>query len=242
MRWKIEVRGQSRDLEDLETAVAGLHAQAFRDGDRTFLYAGAFEHIGTAEEVFRAAERLVAIVTASLWLSDPAAEPLALGPVVDAQGATHTVMVPGTAALRARPGSVTITVIGEAIRPSEALLAKRTRLIDANPDVAKAVSLLNAPDETLGSLARALEIAKGDLGNGDHEEGGKRAAAISGVSEQDLLVFMDNVNYPSLGGNLSRHAGKNKKRQLKRPSRSMGRAEAEALVRRVLIAWIDAKT
>ncbi len=82
---------------------------------------------------------------------------------------------------------------------------------------------------------------KGDLGQGDHKLGGQRAAAISGVNEQDLHDFMDNVAHPILSGDLSRHAGKNKARQPKPSTRRMGHAEATALVRRVVLTWIDAK-
>ncbi len=137
-----------------------------------------------------------------------------------------------------------MTVGGDTINqppPSEPLQAKCARLINSDADMAQAIRLLNADDETLVSLAKALEIVKGDLGQGDHKLGGKTAAAISGVSEQELLDFMDNVAHPLLSGDLSRHAGKNKDRQPKRTTRRMDHAEAKALVRRVVLAWIDAK-
>jgi hypothetical protein len=243
MRWRIEVSGNSFDLENVERAVAGLHAEAFSDGDKTFLYAEAFEHMGTAEDVYRTAERLIATVNASLRLSDFAAEPLAVGVVVGANGSTHFVMAAETATLRLRVGAVTMIISGGAIRepPGKSLLAKRTRLIDSDPEVAKAVSFLNVGDETLGSLAKAFEIVKGDLGQGDHRVGGKRAAALSGSRSRTFLAFMDNVAHPTLSGDLSRHTGRNKDRQPKATARQMSHAEATALVRRVVLAWIDAK-
>ena len=64
---------------------------------------------------------------------------------------------------------------------------------------------------------------KGDLGQSNHELGGERAAVISGVNEQDLLDFMENVNHPDLSGHLSRHAGKNEAR---RPKQSAQRMES----------------
>jgi hypothetical protein len=146
---------------------------------------------------------------------------------------------------RARVNAVGVTVSRGAISqppPTKPELAKRTRLIHSDAVVARAVELLNAPDKTLVSLAKAFEIVKGDLGQGDHKLGGKRAAAISGVDEQDLLDFIDNANYPSLSGDLSRHAGENNERQPRRRTRSMDRTEAERLVRCVILAWIDAKT
>jgi hypothetical protein len=114
-------------------------------------------------------------------------------------------------------------------------------LITSNPEVERAVRFLNAPDKTLVSLAKALEVVKGDLGQGDHKLGGQTAAHLAGVDPQDLLTFVHNVNYPVLSGDLSRHAGKNKARQPKPTARKMDHAEATALVRRVLLAWIDAK-
>ncbi len=246
MRWKVEVCGNPFDLADLLVAVGGLDACAFAEGDKTFLYAEAFEQMDTAAKVNHAAEALIATVNAGLRLSDTAAQSLTVGPVVDAQGTrTHFAGVHETAHVRARAGTVTVAVGGDTIgepAPTEPVQAKRTRLIDSDPDVARAVILLNAADKTLVSLAKAFEIVKGDLGQGDHKVGGQRAAAISGVNEQDLHDFMDNVAHPSLSGNLSRHAGKNKARQPKRAStRRMEHAEATALVRRVVFAWIDAK-
>ena len=245
MRWKVEVCGHPFDLEGLHVAVGGLGASAFRDGDKTFVRAEAFEQMYTAVDVRDAAGALIATVNASLRLSDPAAQPLTVGPVVEAQGArTHFVSVVETAYLRARAGEVTVTVGGDTINqppPSEPLQAKRARLINSDADVERAVGLLHADDETLVSLAKAYEIVKGDLGQGNHKLGGQRAAAISGVNEQDLLDFMENVNYPDLSGHLSRHAGKNEARRPKQSARRMDRAEAESLIRRVVAAWIDAK-
>ena len=203
MRWKVEVCGHQFDLADLEVAVCGLGAGAFKDGDKTFLHAEAFEQMDSATEVYQTAEARIATVNASLRLSNPDAQPLTVGPVVDAQGPrTHFVLVAETAHFRARAGAAIMTVSGGdpiGQPPSaEPVQAKRTRLIDSDPDVAKAAKLLNAPDETLVSLAKAFEIVKGDLGQGDHKLGGKTAAAISGVSEQELLDFMDNVAHPLL--------------------------------------------
>src|SRR5208283_1778545 len=56
--------------------------------------------------------------------------------------------------------------------------------------------------------------------------GGRKAATISGLNEEDLFVFIDNVNYPSLSGDLSRHAGRNDKRRSERPIRPIDRAVA----------------
>jgi hypothetical protein len=246
MRWKVEVCGHPYDLADLEVAAVGLNVSAFRDGDKTFLRAEAFEQMHAAAQVHQAAEALIATVNASLRLSDPAAQPLTVGPVVDEQGPrTHFILVAEGAQVRARAGAVSVTVGGDTINqppPSEPLQAKRTRMISVDTDVAQAVRLLNADDPTLGSLAKALEIVKGDLGDGDHKEGGRRAAVISGVNEQDLLVFNDNVSFPTVSGELSRHAGRNINRQPKRPTRPMDREEAKRLVRQVVLAWIDAKT
>lgn len=144
---------------------------------------------------------------------------------------------------RVRAEADTVTVGGDAISqppPAESAPAKRTRLIDSDADVARAVKFLNEPDETFGSLAKALEIVKDDLGQGNQERGGKLAAAIAGANEQDLLDFRENANDPGLSGDLARHAGKNKVRNPK-TTRRMGRAEAADLVRRVVLAWIDAK-
>jgi hypothetical protein len=222
----------------------GLGASAFRDGDKTFLHAEAFEHMDIATQVNQAAEALIATVNASLRGSDPAAQPLTVGPVVDAQGArTHFGGIHQTILARARAEADTVTVGGDAISqppPAESAPAKRTRLIDSDADVARAVKFLNEPDETFGSLAKALEIVKDDLGQGNQERGGKLAAAIAGANEQDLLDFRENANDPGLSGDLARHAGKNKVRNPK-TTRRMGRAEAADLVRRVVLAWIDAK-
>jgi hypothetical protein len=44
--------------------------------------------------------------------------------------------------------------------------------VAADPDVARAAKFFNEPDETFGSLAKALEIVKDDLGQGNQERGG----------------------------------------------------------------------
>ena len=242
MRWKVEVCGHQFDLADLEVAVGGLGGSSFRDGEKTFLYAEAFEQMDTASKVNQAAEALIATVNASLRVSDPNAQPLTVCRVIDAQGAgIQFAAFKGAAEGRARAEAVTVS--GDAITPPvESVLAKRARLINSDPDVAQAVKLLNADDETLVSLGKAFEIVKGDLGQGNHKLGGQRASAISGADEQELLDFMDNVAHPLLSGDLSRHAGKNKDRQPKATARRMGHAEAKALIRRVVLAWIDAKT
>jgi hypothetical protein len=145
----------------------------------------------TASEVYQAAEVLIATVNAGLLLSDLAAQPLTLGPVGHAQGPrTHFVLLAEGAHFRVRAGTVTTTVDGRPTQPTsfaESVQAKRTRLIGSDPEVAQAVKLLNAGDETLVSLGKAFEIVKGDLGQGDHKLGGQRASAVSGVAEQELL-------------------------------------------------------
>ena len=114
MRWKVEVRGHQFDLADLEVAVGGLGGRSFKDGEKTFLYAEAFNHMHTPDEVNRAAEAMVATVNASLRLSDHAAQPITVGPVVGAHGATHFAMLAETVAFRARFGAV-MTRSGEEI-------------------------------------------------------------------------------------------------------------------------------
>jgi hypothetical protein len=244
MRWKIKVHGHPFDLADLEIATSGVNAQALKEGEDTFLYAESFEQMNTATAVHDAAKALVATVNASLRLSDPHAQPLTVGSVVDATGAvTEFISVHGAHG-RSRVGAVAVVLSGDRINPAppaESLLAKRTRLIDTDDEVRKAVKFLNAPDDTLVSLAKAYEIVKGDLGNGDHKLGGQRAAAISGVNEQDLLDFLDNAAHPTLSGDMARHAGKNTKRLAKCNIRRMSHTEATSLVRRVVLAWIDAK-
>ena len=113
--------------------MGGLNASAFRDGDKTFLRAEAFEQMDSATGVYQAAEALIATVNASLRLSDPAAQPLTVGPVVDAQGPrTHFVLVAEAAHLRARAGPVTVTVGGDPIDqpPLRRAGASETRPID----------------------------------------------------------------------------------------------------------------
>ena len=165
MRWKVEVHGQSFDLADLVVAVGGLGASTFRDGEKTFLYTEAFEQMDTAAEVNHAAEALIGTINASLRLSDPAAQSLTVGPVVDAQGSrTHFACVMDGLRARGRAGAFAETLTGDVISqppPTEPVLAKRARLIDSDADVAQAVKLLNADDETLGSLAKAFEIVAG---------------------------------------------------------------------------------
>jgi hypothetical protein len=247
MRWNVEVCGHSFDLANVEGALGGLDALAFTEGGKTFLQAKAFEQMHTASEVYQAAEVLIATVNAGLLLSDPAAQPLTLGPVADAQGPrTHFVLLAEGAHFRVRAGTVTVTttINGTPNQPTslaESVLAKRTRLIGSAPEVAQAVKLLNAGDKTLVSLGKAFEIVKGDLGQGKHKLGGQIASTISGVDEQELLDFTDNVAHPLLSGDLSRHAGKNKDRQPKATARRMNHAEATTLIRRVVLAWIDAK-
>jgi hypothetical protein len=187
MRWKVEVCGHPFDLANLSVAVGGLHTSAFRDGEKTFLHAEAFEQMDSATEVNQAAQALIGTVNASLRLCGTATQPVTVGPVVNAQGVrTYSVGVHLQA--RSRIEASAETVGGDTIReppPStEPVLAKCARLIAADPDVARAAKFFNEPDEAFGSLAKALEIVKDDLGQGNQERGGKAAAAISGVKRQ----------------------------------------------------------
>ena len=112
------------------------------DGDKTFLHAEAFEQIDTATEVNQAAEALIATVNASLRLSDTAAQPLTVGPVVDAQGArSHFVTLREGVSARGRAGVVTVAIDGAAGQPppTEPVQAKRTRVIGSDAEVARAV-------------------------------------------------------------------------------------------------------
>jgi hypothetical protein len=137
MRWKVEVCGHPFDLADLEVAVGGLGASAFRDGDKTFLLAEAFEQMDSATEVNQAAQALIATVNASLRLSGTVTQPVTVGPVVNAQGVrTYSASLHETWHTRARIEAVTATVGGNTISeppPTEPMLAKRTRLIASTP-------------------------------------------------------------------------------------------------------------
>src|SRR5271165_2729638 len=127
MRWKVEVH--SIDLADLDVAVGGLRARAFRDGNKTLLHADAFEQMDTATEVHQAAEALIASVKLGLLLSDSAAQPITVGAVVGADGSVASFVRPPGAELRARAGRPSVAIDGVVVsQPAESVLAKQIRL------------------------------------------------------------------------------------------------------------------
>jgi hypothetical protein len=241
MRWKIELQGHLYDLANCTEAAIGMGAKVEREGDKWFLHAIPFDALTTAKDVYEEAEKLLQRLQTVLSASDTGAQPLSLGPIISEDGSSSQVVkVTGTA--HGRSGvfapTVTTTPLSDvAVPPSETTLQKLARLVQSDPRVRYALELINKPDDTFGSIYKAYEIVRDELGG--PKNGPPRIAALAHVSEDLLKVFYDNAHCKELSGKRARHAGIPKSKL--NHSIKMPLHEAQQLIRRIVLAWIDAK-
>jgi hypothetical protein len=237
--WKMELRGRPFDLEALGAAL-GETATVERNGEQWFLTSPEFPDDATARDVKHVAEGLVEGLVEGL-LAVLAVEGHVFSRVELGEFVFERTDRGRNFTLIAEPAAYNMTyamplVEAAPVAPPE-VLAKRAKLFSTDPNVKRAVKFFIKTDDTFGSIYKAYEIIRDDLGGGP--AGAGRAAALAGIARHELDVFYDNAQHEALSGDRARHAGARSGKP--KTSTIMPLKEARDLIRKVLSAWMDAK-
>lgn len=240
--WQVQLEGDARDLEFLETIFSTGPSKVLRDAlGPGYLYeSDLFHRCCTSEEVGQLAEEELAVLSGILKLERGAREGLRHGAIYRPNpngGRDVFVRIRDSLQLRIEAGAVTVVVADAAGNtlnvPSPPTRASvLLQLAAADAAIAKVLRLLSAPD-AMGwvGLYRIFEVIEGDVG-GQH-----KLERQSWGSAADLKKFKHSANSVKVGGDKSRHG---KEPQVP-PKNPMTLPEAEGYVGYIVRAWLASK-
>jgi hypothetical protein len=156
----------------------------------------------------------------------------------DDTGAAHTVALAETAEARAEAFNVVAMTNGdqqpEAPAPGG---PKEMQLAQAHSDVAEVLHILgkDSPSLEFFDLYKVLEIVRD---HGSKPGSGKVAALIERgwVSQDEIAAFFAAADRSDVSGDQARHA---RPRGRRTPSRKMTLAEAQEVITRLVVRWLD---
>lgn len=221
------------DLERLAEAFTEAPVTIAKDGERYRLHDESLGDSDDADSVRAALRRTLMRINAvaRLQLGNDH-DDVRLGPLGSANdGGVVTWHDSGTLVSRAR-SSAKATIVGpagEIIPPPPSLLPVQLQLATSDPTVDDALYFLQRADPDWVELYKAYEIVRADVGKiEDH----------SWASKRELSRFTGTANHPNAAGRTARHA------RMSTPALPdpMTLQDARALIRRVVRAWITAKT
>lgn len=228
-RWRVMLHG---DVFDLETAEEGFllpDVFVLRAGKVFYLVGEIFEAFDTYKEVRSSAQETISTLNLTLRLTNPDFQSVKIGSSIierraDGSSATHRWMYAEAGHVRIRGGVAVLKVEGQVSPPPrQPTLAERVALVaEANEYFASALRAFDAEPKNYKDLYIAYEtVKKGSSPTQDFEV----LIGLSWTTDEELKRFRETANY-------HRHGFPRKMRVPEMPL-----AEAEELVRRLLVNW-----
>jgi hypothetical protein len=230
-RWQVELTGHRFDLEELLGWFTDPNCRVVADGGTFFLEAAELEtQVGSAD-VHAAAQPVVKRMNGIAKLKSSSFRDVELGAGVreldQGEQRRHVVLAVGTVEARAKVNAVLVKVgDSEPAPPSPG--SQQTdawmRAASGDPDAQEAVDLWSGAHDW-SRLYKVYEIvrARADI------------MKAGWASRAELTLFKRTANHQDAAGSDARHA---RSRQHP-PSSPMRLQEAEALLERILSAWLD---
>ncbi|MCM3884291.1 hypothetical protein [Frankia sp. R82] len=230
MTLKVRLLGREADLALLMRVLPAGDTQVARDERGYYLTAAAVDRRREGSQFHEAAAEVLASVNGIGWLNDMEFEAIELTGTYDEGGRRHVVVSAETIRLTTRAGIVVMggDVVGSEPPappgPPQAAAAAR------NPAIAEALAILGRT-KLLGwvELYKVWEIVKD----------GRDPVALGWMTNAEARAFGLAANHPGISGQAARHA-----RMDGTPNKSsvMGLLEGQALIRRLVLAWIASES
>jgi hypothetical protein len=246
MEWLAQLEGDKLDLEDLPRWFSQLDHKVRSEDGKYYLASSAFQYCATTTAVWELAEQIVERMNGAARALEPGFRPARVGTEIvqvydDGTRQMHRrVQVFGTE-LRMKTGAITVFIDGKPLPPQPSKQEKLVAQWEAEGHesaLGRALRIGLLPQQTWGSLYHVYEVVKHDVSG---EIGDWKA----------LLPLLPND--PQLGDQLDRfrktandpaHAGMHARHGRPEPNPTpdpMTLAEAQSLIRRLLVAWLSRK-
>lgn len=246
MKWLVRLEGDEWSLEDLPKWFSLLDHKVRREDDEYYLVSSAFNHCATRTEIWELAEQIVERINGTAKAFEPQFRPVQVGSELleihdDGTRRVHQRAKVAPMELRMTVGRVTVLVDGKPLPPQPSKPEELVALWEAEgheSDLGRALRIGLLPQQTWGSLYHVYEVIKHDASGGTDDW---KALLPLLPKESDLgrqlKRFRNTANDPKYAGVHARH-GKPKGKPEPDP---MTFAEAQSLVRRLLVAWLSTK-
>ena len=246
MEWLVRLEGDDWNLEDLPKWFSQLDHKVRSEHGKYYLVSSAFDHCATSVEVWELAEQIVEQINGAASAFEPQFRPAHLGSEIvqiedDGTRRVHQRIQVGTGVVRAKGLGLTALIDGNPLPPqptkSEKLVA-RWEAEGHESDLGRALRIGLLPQQTWGSLFHVYEVIKHEVSGGTGDW-------------KSLLPLLPNE--PNLGRELERfrgtandpkHAGIHARHGRPEPKPEpcpMKFANAQGLIRRLLLAWLSTK-
>jgi hypothetical protein len=234
MTWRAALKGHEFDLDTLtQLFVEGDPLVGDDAGEGHYLESAVLDGPGGQPD-HAAAEALMKQVNGIARALDGGYQPVALtSRYTDPNGNASVIFGVGAAHGRSRVTASGMVINGQPVAPQPPKGPRYAALAAKDPDVADALRILGQPDNLdWYDLYKAYEIV-------EHNSGGSATIVANGwAAKSDLKRLTISANHPGISGDLARHA--RRPGSAPRSNRVMTLHDADALVRRLVSAWIEA--
>jgi hypothetical protein len=231
-KWQVELTGHQFDLEDLPRWFTAPELRVVEQDGRFLLEAERFDDLHESAAVHAAAYELLPRIIGVAKLKNGSFRDVAVGSAIrelDEEGRerSHLVLLAGTAELRAKASGVLVKV-GEdelsAPAPGSLDTDQWLRAAKADPEAQEVLDILGGRPHDWVNLYKVYEIVR------------SRADVKSSgwASDNELTRFTRTANHPDAAGQGARHG----RMSAYPPPKPMSLSEADALVGRIVIAWL----
>lgn len=233
-RWFIELQGHAIDLERMAAAFTNPPVTIVKEDEQYRLHDEFLAGCDSADSACSGLERTIMRVNAvaRLWYGadHDNVRRGRLGSVDESGAITWHDSGTVRARVRASSESRVVGADGGAIPPPASPLPAWLQLAARDHNVDDALYFLQQPDPDWIELYKVYEVVR--------SESDSRVEDRGWASRQELSRFTRTANHQDAAGRVARHARMN----AAAPPSPMSLKDARALIRRVLRAWIDAKT
>lgn len=237
MYWEIQLTGDTADLQMLSEAMQDGDISICEKEGKYILRARELDNLQNSDEVFTRVEEITRWISGISRIKLGAYKPIKVGLLTqfrdDGKKGVFVQADTGVIRIRAFPASFSVTHSDGRVehhRPADSV-KDWLKVARKNPNVAKALRLINKDSLSWVELYRIYEVIEGDVG--------KRHIVASGWStETEISQFKHTANSVAASGDSASH-GKETTQPPKDPmSLKQGRAFIDALLK----SWIASET
>lgn len=233
--WEVQLTGNQFDLDELALSMTDTDPSIQSTSSGVMLRASAFDSMTSHVEVDKAAREMLASLNGICAVLLSSREPITIGAIIDAlPGQARQIYELLSDRVHARDAlSMQVTHVDGSVETSHQADPAATwlNLARVDPQVAKALRLLNNPRDPWNAMYKTLEVIQKNMG------GISQVAQIPGVSQPAIKRFTQTANSHAAVGDLARHGTES----VSAPAVPMTMSEAKALIHTIMHSWLRAK-
>jgi len=235
MTWKVELRGDMSDLDQLARSFTGTDINIAAHGKEYLLTSERFDHLEEADQVRNEALVMVAVLDGGCRLALNSTKTLMVGAVYryDAKGGRSITVFPEPAVFQLRTIGPTVTLTRsdggmETFHPAD-VVRDWARIALSSSSVKDVFELIRFGELDWVNLYKIIEIIEDDVGGGVSLERKKW------VQAQSIRLFKRTANCRRAIGSQARHGHQ----RFEPPRTPMTLAGAQSLIKMITRAWLQ---